>query len=83
MPNTIVESILNPKYQKEYNFKSLADKVELCKELKRLEAEIKAQLDGEQKRMFSGYAECWDNLHTNLSLDTFASGLNFAEKDNK
>ena len=35
MPNTIVETILNLKYQKEYNFKNLADKVELCEELKR------------------------------------------------
>ena len=43
MPETIVETILNPKYQKEYNFKNLADKVELCEELKRLEAEITTQ----------------------------------------
>ena len=79
MPNTIVETILNPKYQKEYNFKSLADKVELCEKLKRLEAEITTQLDREHKILFRQYAEDWDRLHTELSLDTFASGMKFAE----
>lgn len=83
MPMTIVETILNPKYRNEFNFKRLDEKVPLCEEIKRLEAEIMLQLDSEHKRMFREYAECWDKLHTNLSLDTFASGLNFAEKDNK
>ena len=83
MPNTIVETILNPKYQQEYNFKNLADKVELCEELKRLETEIAAQLDREHKRMFAEYAECWDRLHTELSLGAFASGMKFAEIHNR
>ena len=79
MPNTIVETILNPKYQKEYNFKNLAEKVELCKELKRLETEITAQLDREHKKLFSQYTECWDKLHTELSIDAFASGIRFSK----
>ncbi len=83
MPNTIVETILNPKYQKEYNFRNLADKVELCEKLKHLEAEITTQLDREHKRMFTEYAECWDKLHTELSLDTFTSGMKFAEIHNR
>lgn len=83
MPNTIVETILNPKYQKEYNFKNLDEKIELCEELKRLEMEITMQLDREHKRMFAEYAECWDRLHTELSLDTFASGMKFAEIHNR
>ena len=83
MPNTIVETILNPKYQKEYNFKNLADKVEQCEELKRLETEITTQLDREHKRLFAEYAECWDRLHTELSLDTFVSGMKFAEIHNR
>ena len=83
MPRTIVETILNPKYQKEYNFKNLTDKVKLCKELKRLEAEITTQLDREHKRMFAEYADCWDRLHTEQSLDTFASGMKFAELHNR
>ena len=83
MPNTIVETILNPKYQKEYNFKNLAEKIELCEELKRLEAEIMTQLDRKHKRMFAEYAEYWDRLHAELSLDTFASGMKFAEIHNR
>lgn len=83
MPNTIVETILNPKYQQEYNFKNLAEKVELCKELKTLEAEITSQLDREHKKLFEEYAEGWDKLYTELSLDTFASGMKFAEIHNR
>lgn len=79
MPKTIVETILNPEYQNEYNFKNLDEKVEICREIKRMEAEIMAQLDAEHKRLFHRYAEEWDKLHTELSLDTFASGLRFAE----
>lgn len=79
MPNTIVETILNPKYQKEYNFKNLADKVELCEKLKHLEAEITPQLDREHKKLFSQYTECWDKLHTELSIDAFASGIRFSK----
>ena len=76
MPRTIVETILNPKYQKEYNFRNLAEKIEMCEKLKRLETEITAQLDGEHKKLFRQYAEAWDKLHTELSVDTFANGLN-------
>ena len=82
MPKTIVETILNPKYQQEYNFKNLAYKVELCEKLKHLEAGITAQLDREHKRMFAEYAECWVRLHTELSLYTFASGMKLAEIHN-
>lgn len=83
MPNTIIETILNPKYQKEYNFRNLAEKVELCEKLKRLEAEIASQLDREHKKLFAEYAEGWDKLHAELSLDTFASGMKFAEIHNR
>ena len=83
MPRTIIETILSPKYQKEYNFKNLAEKIELCEELKRLETEITTQLDRELKKLFEEYAEGWDKLHTELSLDTFASGMKFAEIHNR
>ena len=76
MPKTIIETILNPKYQKEYNFRNLAEKVEVCEELKRLEAEITSQLDREHKRLLRQYSEGWDRLHAELSLDAFANGLN-------
>ena len=76
MPRTIVETILNPKYQKECNFRNLEEKIEMCEELKRLETEITAQLDGEHKKLFRQYAEVWDKLHTELSIDAFAGGLN-------
>lgn len=79
MPKTIVETILNPKYQTEYNFQNLDEKVAICEEMKQMEDEIMQQLDREHKKMFRRYAECWDRLHTNLSVDTFASGLKFAE----
>ncbi len=83
MPKTIVETILNPKYQKEYNFRNLAEKVEICERLKHLEEEITSQLDREHKKLFEEYAEGWDKLHTELSLDTFASGMKFAEIHNR
>ena len=76
MPDTIIETILNPIYQKEYNFRNLKEKVEMCEEVKRLETEITAQLDSEHKKLFRQYAESWDKLHTELSIDTFANGLN-------
>ena len=76
MPRTIAETILNPKYQKDYNFRNLKEKVKLCEKLKRLEKEITAQLDGEHKKLFRQYAEAWDKLHAELSVDAFASGLN-------
>ncbi|MBR3720834.1 MAG: hypothetical protein IKN09_03750 [Clostridia bacterium] len=79
MPVTIIETILNPKYQNEYNFRDLAEKIKLCEKLKRLEAEITSQLDCKHKRLFRRYAEGWDKLHTEFSLDTFASGIKFAE----
>ena len=82
MAATIVDTILTPKYQKEYNFKNLDEKVEICKEIKRLEKEIMSQLDAEHKKLFRGYVAGWDKIHTELSLDTFASGLRFAEKHN-
>ena len=76
MPETIIENILNPKYRKEYNFSNLDDKVRMCQELKTLEAEITLQLDIKHKRLFRQYAEGWDKLHAELSLDAFANGLN-------
>ena len=83
MPKTIIETILNPKYQKEYNFRNLEEKVELCEKMKELEAEITSQLDREHKKLFAKYAEGWDKIHTELSLDTFASGMKFAEIHNR
>ena len=76
MPETLIENILNPKYQKECNFSNLNEKVRMCQELKRLEAEITSQLDREHKRLLRQYAEGWDRLHAELSLDAFANGLN-------
>ena len=76
MPDTIIENILNPKYQKEYKFSNLDEKVSLCRELKTLETEIASQLDCKHKRLFRQYAEGWDRLHAELSLDAFANGLN-------
>ena len=40
MATTIVDTILNPKYQKEYNFKNIDEKVEICTTLKAMEQEI-------------------------------------------
>ena len=76
MPDTIIENILNPKYQKEYKFRNLDEKVLLCRELKALETEIASQLDREHKKLFRRYSEGWDKLHTEISIDTFANGLN-------
>lgn len=76
MPDTIIENILNPKYQKEYRFSDLDEKVSLCRELKALETEIASQLDREHKKLFRRYTEGWDKLHTEISIDTFANGLN-------
>ena len=83
MPKTIVETILNPDYQKEYHFKNLDEKIEICKRIKELETEITSQLDAEHKKLFRRYAEEWDKLHTELSIDTFASGLRFAKIHDK
>ena len=82
MPKTIVETILNPKFQNEFNFKNLDEKVPLCEEIKRLEKEIMSQLDREHKKMFRDYAECWDKLHMQLNLDCFSAGIKFAEIHN-
>ena len=79
MPETIIETILNPDYQKDYHFKNLDEKVALCKELKRLEAEICLQLDAKHRKMFRQYAETWDKLHMELNLDCFSAGVKFAE----
>ena len=76
MPDTIIENILNPKYQKEYKFSNPNEKDRMCKELKTLEAEITSQLDREHRKLFRRYAEGWDKLHTEISIDTFANGLN-------
>ena len=76
MPETIIENILNPKYQREYNFSNLDEKVRMCQELKKLESEILTQLDRKHKKLFGQYAEGWDKLHAELSLDAYANGLN-------
>lgn len=76
MQETIIDNILNPKYQNEYGFSNLEEKVKLCNRLKILETEILSQLDREHKRRFRQYAEGWDKLHTELSIDTFVNGLN-------
>ena len=83
MPKTIIDTILNPDYQKECNFRNLKEKVELCEELKQMESEITSQLDREHKILFGKYAEAWDKLHTELNLDSFASGMKFAELHNR
>lgn len=81
MTDTIIENILDPKRRDTYRLSNRAEKTALCEELKRLDAEIMSQLDGEHKKLFRQYAEGWDKLHTELSIDTFASGLNYAKND--
>ena len=76
MPETIIDNILNPKYRNECKLSNIDDKIEMCEELKRLEAEIMQQLDREHKKMFRQYAKGWDRLHTELCLDAFTNGLN-------
>ena len=76
MPETIIENILNPKYQNGFKCSNLKEKISMCQELKRLEAEITEQLDSKHKRLFRQYAEGWDKLHAELSLDAFTNGLN-------
>ncbi len=76
MTDTIIENILDPKHRDTYRLSNRAEKTALCEELKRLEAEILSQLDNEHKKVFAEYAEGWDKLHTELSIDAFANGLN-------
>ena len=76
MADTIIENILDPKHRDTYRLSNRSEKTALCEELKRLEAEITTQLDREHKKLFRQYAEGWDRLHTELSLDAFANGLN-------
>ena len=38
---------------------------------------IKIQLDKKHREMFDRYTELWDELHTSLAVDTFASGIKF------
>lgn len=80
MATTIVDTILDPKYQKEFMFKNIYEKIKLCEELKTIEEELSNQLDAEHKKLLSRYNEIWDMLHTDLSIDTFANGLNFADE---
>lgn len=81
MTDTIIENILDPKHRDTYRLSNRSEKTALCEELKWLEAEIMSQLDGEHKKLFRQYAEGWDKLHTELSIDTFASGLNYVKDD--
>lgn len=80
MQETIVDTILNPKYQKAFSYKNLDEKIKMCEELKSIEYELSKQLDAEHKKMLNRYNELWDMLHTDLSIDTFANGLNFADR---
>ncbi|MBR1530672.1 MAG: hypothetical protein IJ643_01295 [Eubacterium sp.] len=76
MSETIIDNILNPKYRNGHKLSNIDDKIEMCEELKRLEAEIMQQLDREHKKMFRQYAEYWDKLHAELCLDAFTNGSN-------
>lgn len=79
MATTIVDTIPNPKYQKEYNFKNIDEKVEICTTLKAMEQEILSCLDNEHQKMFKKYNEAWDKLHCELSVDTLVAGMKLAE----
>ena len=78
MHTTIVDTILDPNCEKHYSISNIDEKIELCIEIKELEDHIKIQLDKKHQKMFDRYTELWDELHTGLAVDTFASGIKFA-----
>lgn len=78
MHTTIVDTILDPNCEKHYSISNIDEKIELCIEIKELEDHIKIQLDQKHQKMFDRYTELWDELHTGLAVDTFASGIKFA-----
>ena len=65
MHTTIVDTILDPTCEKHYSISN------------ELEDYIKIQLDKKHQKMFDRYTELWDELHTSLAVDTFASGIKF------
>ena len=80
MHTTIVDTILVPTCEKHYSISNIDEKIDLCIEIKELEDYIKIQLDKKHREMFDRYTELWDELHTSLAVDTFASGVKFATK---
>ena len=71
MFTTIVDAILNPKYQKEYNFKNIDEKVEICTTLKAMEQEILSCLDSEHRKMFKKIDYCSRNNFLNKKIIIF------------
>lgn len=78
MHTTIVDTILDPTCEKHYSISNIDEKIGLCIEMKELEDYIKFHLDKNHREMFDRYTELWDELHTSLAVDTFASGVKFA-----
>ena len=78
MATTVVQAILNPKYQKECFFPQIDKKVELCTEMKKLRTEITSQLDKEHRYMLQQYDELWDKLLGDMCVEATISGHNLA-----
>lgn len=80
MATTVVQAILNPKYQKECFFPQIDKKVELCAEMKKLRMKISLQLDKEHRDMLQQYDELWDKLLGDMCVEATISGCNLNDK---
>lgn len=80
MATTVVQAILNPKYQKEYFFPQIDKKVELCTEMKNLRTEITSQLDKEHRDMLQQYDELWDKLLADMCTESHIAGQRMNNK---
>lgn len=79
MATTVVQAILNPKYQKECFFTQIEKKVELCTEIKKLRTEITSQIDKEHMDMLQQYDELWDKLLGDMYAEATLSGKKLSE----
>ena len=80
MATTVVQAILNPKYQKECFFPQIDKKVELCTEMKKLRTEITSQLDKEHRVMLQQYDELWDKLLADMYTESHIAGQRMNNK---
>lgn len=80
MATTVVQAILNPKYQKECFFPQIDKKVELCTEMKKLRTEITSQLDKEHRVMLQQYDELWDKLLADMCTESHIAGQRMNNK---
>lgn len=79
MATTVVQAILNPKYQKECFFPQINKKVKLCTEMKKLRTEITSQLDKEHRDMLQQYDEIWDKLLADMCVESTLSSKKLSE----